>query len=462
MMTRLKRMSWSLVGIVTTTVLLLFSFSAALIVIQDEDGEMTVSRAVENATTGTGAAAPPPTTTLPPNSARQMPPLQHRRQGQSHDRDVGGKNIIRLNLRPTSLLIEERRRRRRRIRRLGHSTTNTTRTHDASSNSSNSDSFDEQLQYFYNDFMSHRHLSRYERKLRTSLGIDLYLDWHGNYSVEEDSAAWNIQQQIETISNSSNKTKDQHRRALLQSLLGGTFDRYQGVPLSQGFGTHYVHLWVGSPVPQRQSVIVDTGSHFTGFPVKGCQSCGESHHTDPHFDPSKSSTFQPLKCPEECLETFSCDHYPYDTRKTLTDDPQRTFSKKNNYQQKQKQNPPGHQQNGKRRKSRLSTLGQSMENSLMNEDRSQISRCKFKQAYTEGSSWVAYQARDRVYCGGGENLLDAVDESDTSYIIPFVFGCLQENSGLFITQLAGKLLSPSRNCPRQTTPFLPSQPFNFF
>jgi hypothetical protein len=29
--------------------------------------------------------------------------------------------------------------------------------------------------------------------------------------------------------------------------------------LYQGYGTHYVDLWVGSP-PQRQTVIVDTGS----------------------------------------------------------------------------------------------------------------------------------------------------------------------------------------------------------
>ena len=86
-----------------------------------------------------------------------------------------------------------------------------------------------------------------------------------------------------------------------------------------------------------------------------------------------------------------------------------------------------------------------MENSLTNEDRSQISRCKFKQAYTEGSSWVAYQARDNVYCGGGENLLDAVDESDTSYVIPFVFGCLQENSGLFVTQLADGIMVRKKN-----------------
>jgi len=32
--------------------------------------------------------------------------------------------------------------------------------------------------------------------------------------------------------------------------------------LYQGYGTHYVDLWVGTPNPQRQTVIVDTGSHL--------------------------------------------------------------------------------------------------------------------------------------------------------------------------------------------------------
>lgn len=60
-------------------------------------------------------------------------------------------------------------------------------------------------------------------------------------------------------------------------------------------------------------------------------------------------------------------------------------------------------------------------------------QCIFKQAYTEGSSWVAYQAKDIVY-SGGTDLMDAVDPSDIKYSIPFVFGCLTDNSGLFKTQ----------------------------
>ena len=58
-------------------------------------------------------------------------------------------------------------------------------------------------------------------------------------------------------------------------------------PLYPGYGTHFSYIWVGTP-PQRQSVIVDTGSQFTGFPCTGCSQCGS--HTDKYFDPKNSST----------------------------------------------------------------------------------------------------------------------------------------------------------------------------
>mmetsp|Transcript_47308 Transcript_47308/g.92277 ORF Transcript_47308/g.92277 Transcript_47308/m.92277 type:complete len:1024 (-) Transcript_47308:128-3199(-) len=66
-------------------------------------------------------------------------------------------------------------------------------------------------------------------------------------------------------------------------------------PLFQGMGTHYADVWVGTP-PQRKSVIVDTGSHYTAFPCVGCNKCGEEYHTDKYFDPTKSSTFKELGC----------------------------------------------------------------------------------------------------------------------------------------------------------------------
>lgn len=65
--------------------------------------------------------------------------------------------------------------------------------------------------------------------------------------------------------------------------------------LYQGYGTHYVDLWVGTP-PQRQTVIVDTGSSTTGFPCSDCTDCGHSSHVDEYFQNDESETFQPLDC----------------------------------------------------------------------------------------------------------------------------------------------------------------------
>lgn len=84
---------------------------------------------------------------------------------------------------------------------------------------------------------------------------------------------------------------------------GGLFNAYQTAPLHQGYGTHYATIWVGTP-PQRKSVIIDTGSHYTAFPCKGCDNCGEEHHTDKYFDPDASSTFRALTC-SEC-QSSSC------------------------------------------------------------------------------------------------------------------------------------------------------------
>jgi len=73
-------------------------------------------------------------------------------------------------------------------------------------------------------------------------------------------------------------------------------------PLWEGIGTHYVHIYVGTP-PQRVSVIVDTGSHHTAFPCDGCKNCGK--HTDPYFNPKKSSTSQTVGC-SQCKAAAHC------------------------------------------------------------------------------------------------------------------------------------------------------------
>ena len=58
--------------------------------------------------------------------------------------------------------------------------------------------------------------------------------------------------------------------------------------LYQGYGAHYIDLWVGNP-PQRQTAIVDTATSATAFPCSECTNCGK--HTDPPFDESKSESF---------------------------------------------------------------------------------------------------------------------------------------------------------------------------
>ena len=97
----------------------------------------------------------------------------------------------------------------------------------------------------------------------------------------------------------SPEENNKRRRRLQQTKKkGGMFNTYQTSPLHQGYGTHYATIWVGTP-SQRKSVIIDTGSHFTAFPCRGCEGCGEEHHTDRYFDPEASTTFIALTC-DQC------------------------------------------------------------------------------------------------------------------------------------------------------------------
>mmetsp|Transcript_4033 Transcript_4033/g.6044 ORF Transcript_4033/g.6044 Transcript_4033/m.6044 type:complete len:375 (-) Transcript_4033:95-1219(-) len=65
------------------------------------------------------------------------------------------------------------------------------------------------------------------------------------------------------------------------------------LPLFPGYGTHYVYVYVGTP-PQRQSVIIDTGSHYTAFPCSQCSQCGQ--HTDAYWSLTNSSTASVPTC----------------------------------------------------------------------------------------------------------------------------------------------------------------------
>lgn len=93
----------------------------------------------------------------------------------------------------------------------------------------------------------------------------------------------------------------QHRRRRRLDVVAGN-GRVSEAPLFEGIGTHYAHIYVGTP-PQRVSVIVDTGSHHTAFPCTGCSNCGK--HTDPYFAPAKSSTVHAVSC-SQCKAGARC------------------------------------------------------------------------------------------------------------------------------------------------------------
>ncbi|KAH8584874.1 aspartyl protease [Cryptosporidium sp. chipmunk genotype I] len=61
---------------------------------------------------------------------------------------------------------------------------------------------------------------------------------------------------------------------------------------------YYSDIFVGLPEPQRQSVILDTGSNLLAFSSTQCQQCGT--HLDAYYDPFKSTTKREIPCHSYC------------------------------------------------------------------------------------------------------------------------------------------------------------------
>lgn len=156
-------------------------------------------------------------------------------------------------------------------------------------------------------------------------------------------------------------------------------------PLYQGHGTHYVDLWVGCP-PQRQTVIIDTGSSQTAFPCTGCDNCGASSHTDGLFRQAESTCYREVTCEEGC-EPGQCRNH------TTTGKPY----------------------------------------------------CHMSAHYVEGSSWQATKSVDKAYTGGNHLAVDWKEEDETGF--DFRFGCQTSLQGQFITQLEDGIMGLSMDSP---------------
>ena len=66
--------------------------------------------------------------------------------------------------------------------------------------------------------------------------------------------------------------------------------------LTQGYGTHFVQLYIGHPNPTPQTFIVDTGSEATAMPCTGCHFCGAKFHTHAYWDTRLTTSYERATC----------------------------------------------------------------------------------------------------------------------------------------------------------------------
>jgi len=164
----------------------------------------------------------------------------------------------------------------------------------------------------------------HQRKLKASHGRR-NLEGFQNSAVYATFEIFGSSDKAKTIINQIKETRlhkmyhSKRDKMIRMSRLGAETHLYDNTinsfPLMQGYGSHYVTAYVGTP-PQRTTLLVDTGSSQTAFPCLCCKNgCGD--HTDSYFDPAKSSTYHKLSCnecalPGRCVSNDQCsveNHY---------------------------------------------------------------------------------------------------------------------------------------------------------
>jgi hypothetical protein len=192
-------------------------------------------------------------------------------------------------------------------------------------------------------------------------------------------------------------------------------------PLHAKSGTHHAYLYIGSP-PQRQTLIVDTGSRLTAFPCSPhCSDCGT--HASPQFDINQSTSLSIVPC-DECLlsrKDFELEDY---------------FK--------------GDQIGGNSGDGDVNVdlMPDSVEGAGLRGTRKKRSKscaknqCAINQKYTEGSSWNAFEVNDKVWLGFEDPAESNIHHAEHSR--PFVFGCQTSEKGLFLNQYGMTLLKSPR------------------
>lgn len=91
---------------------------------------------------------------------------------------------------------------------------------------------------------------------------------------------------------------------LLIIMLTKHYTQYRNLQLfgDSEIGYYYVNVLIGTP-PQKQSLILDSGSKLTILPCKGCTNCNK--HQNPLYTPENSSTFKKVT-KEDKINNWKC------------------------------------------------------------------------------------------------------------------------------------------------------------